>query len=200
LGEGRIVREAAPKEGTEQAPAKEEGEATASTLEARLTAVADEYSDVNGPVVEAIQAMRAEIAALKPSAQRDEAPVSDADVEAIAVAYDTLAQSHPDYEQHGPGSAFDTWWKTQPDPVKGLANSFDPAEVSLALSLYKAQAGLTRAVAEDPGKRDGTASDRRARQLEGSRDTPSRGAPVAAGVPDDFSAAFNARVKAKAVT
>lgn len=187
---------AAPAKAEEQAPAKDGEGASASDLEARLAAVADEYGDVNGPLVEAIKGIQSDIASLKASPQREQMPVSDDEAEAVAKAYDTLAGDHPDYVQIAEDPAFDQWAASKPASVKALVNSFDPAEVSLALSLYKAEAGLARAAAGGTGKPGSTASsDRRERQLEGSRDTRSRGAPAAAGVPNDFRTAFAARVE-----
>lgn len=186
---------AAPKEGSEQAPAKDGEGATASDLEARLNAVADEYGDVNGPVVEAVKALQAEIATLKASPNREEPAVSEDETEAMAQAYDALGKDHPDYQQIAVSPEFQQWATAKPGSVQGLVNSFDPAEVSLALTLYKAEAGLARAAAGETRQPGSTANDKRTRQLEGSRDVPARNAPVAAGVPNDFSAAFKARVE-----
>lgn len=188
----------APAEGL--VPAKEGDEAGASDLEARFKSSVEEYNDVVGPVAEMVEALKAEIATLKASPQREQA-VSDADAEVMAQAYDTLAQDHPDYQYIAALPQFQQWAEAKPDSVKGLVNSFDPAEVSLALTLFKAEAGLAGAAGGQSGQLGSTAaSDKRQRQLEGSRDTRSRGAPAVAGVPNDFSAAFHARVKATAKT
>lgn len=186
---------AAPKEGSEQTPAKDGEEAAASDLEARFKSSVEEYGDVVGPVAQVVEALKAEIAELKASPQREQPAVSDDETEAMAQAYDVLAQDHSDYQQIAVSPEFQQWAMAKPGSVQGLVNSFDPAEVSLALTLYKAEAGLARAAEGEAGKPGSTADDRRKRQLEGSRDTPSRGAPVAAGVPNDFKTAFNARIE-----
>jgi hypothetical protein len=189
----------APAKPASQEPAEREdkGEATAETLEARLDAVADEYGDVNGPVVEAIKALRSEIAELKPSAKRDAAEVSDAEAEEVAKAYDSLGQKHPDFAQLADNPAFHTeWLGRQPASVVAMANSHDPAEVSLVLTLFKAEQTATKQPGSGEGGTGGTAQgDKRARQLAGSRQPDNRGAPAAAGTPNDFSAGFKARTR-----
>jgi hypothetical protein len=193
---------ASPPPKAEEKPGAEtsaEGKASAETLEAKLDAAAEEYGDVVGPLVDAVKSMRAEIAAMKPSEKRDAPAVTDAEVEEAAKAFDTLAGKHPDYEKIALDPAFHTeWLGKQSKAVVALANSNDPAEISLALTLYKAESGIaSKQPGEDAGGNGGTAQDdRRARQKEGSRQPEGRGT-AATGVPDDFGSAFKSRAAAK---
>lgn len=169
-------------------------EAAASDLEARLQAVTDEYGDVVGPIAEVLKAVRDDIASLKNVTSKVEV---EADAKALTEAYTALEQVHPDYAALASDQNFGAWLGDQPKQVIDLANSFDPREVSLALTLFKTERSAAMATppgqARDQGNQGGSAADRRARQLEGSRQVASRGAPAAAGVPDDFGSAFKAR-------
>lgn len=187
----------APKQQEEQADEGEGGE-TASDLDKRLQAVTDEYGDVVGPIVEALKEVRGQIDQIGKTATT-QAEV-DADAAEMAAGLAELEKVHPDISSHGPGSDFDKWLAEQPEKVIGLANSFDPREVSLVLTLFKTErsAAIASQTGEggDQGQQGSTATvDKRARQLEGSRALPNRGAPVAAQVPNDFSAAWKARAQ-----
>jgi hypothetical protein len=198
-----LTRTAEPpsKKDTEEQPkakAEEDTATKAADLDARLEAVADEYGDINGPIIDAIKGIRAEIAELKPKVDKVDL---DSDSEELAKAYAVLEGKHPDYATIGADPAFNEWASTQPEKVKELLVSYDPDEVSLGLSLYKAERKVTQAAAGegDQGKDGGTATgDRRERQLDGSRQVTHRGAPAATGVPDEFGAAFKARARAAA--
>lgn len=187
------TREAAPaKQGEEQAEAGEQG---APDLEARLNASAEEYGDVVGPVAEMVKALKAEVATLTASATRHQV---DADAERQTEAYSALEAAHPDFIAIAEDPKFHTaWLSQQPQGVQALANSNDPREVSLALGLYKAEAGLARSQPRDGQGDAGSAAqdDKRARQLDGNRQVTARGAPAATGVPNEFKTAFAHRAK-----
>ncbi len=191
-----------------QAPqAKPEGEQATegdgddvSDLDKRLQSVTDEYGDVVGPIVEALKEVRGQIDKIGKTATT-KAEV-DADAAEITASLGLLEKVHPDLKDHGPGSDFDKWLTEQPEKVIGLANSYDPREVSLALTLFKTErsAAIASQTGEggDKGQQGSTATvDKRARQLEGSRAVTNRGAPVAAQVPNEFSAAWKARAQQK---
>lgn len=191
------TRQAAPEQkqeaetGTEQAVA---------SLDDRLKAIAEgDYADVNGPLVEVIADLRKEIASLTPSPNREQpGDAIEADAAEIAKAYEELEQAHPDYRIIGASQEFAEWAGKQPKEVQAMIGSYDAGEVSLALRLFKAEAGPAP---KQPGSGSGgngstAQDDRRARQMEGSRQPASRGAPAAAGVPNEFGAAFKARAKA----
>ncbi len=189
----------------EEAEGGNDKAASADDIEARLDQVATDYSDVNGPVVEEIKRLRQEIGSLKASANRNEV---EADAEKLTEAYEALEEKHSDFVDFAPPGddgtppgkqfeAFAGWLVEQPDNIKLLANSFDPKEVSLALTLFKTESGL---VTEQPGDRGGegkgstATEDKRQRQLSGNRDAkPKGGAPAATGVPNEFGSAFKAR-------
>lgn len=167
---------------------------TPTDIEARLKAVTDEYGDIIGPVAEIVQELRTKIDGLEASATRHEV---DRDAEALTQAYTALEAAHPDYQQVAADQAFHQWLGEQTTGVKALANSFDPKEVSLALQLFKTERGAVSGASTETsegGNGGNTATgDRRERQLEGMRQAPSRGAPAATGVPNDFGSAFKSR-------
>lgn len=165
---------------------------TASDIEKKLDEVAAEYGDVLGPLPELVKGLRKEIADLKASPTRE--AVSDDDAEAMAEAYDQLEGKHADYKEIAGDPEFAKWAGNQPKSVQALVQSFDPQEVSLALTLYKAEAGIALKPPGDDEEGDGgtATADKRKRQLEGSRQVASRGAPAAAGVPKDFGSGFRA--------
>lgn len=176
-----------------------EGEGSqAGTLEGKLKAIAEgEYSDVVGPVAEVVADLRKEIADLKASATRHEV---DQDAAELTEAYAKLEEKHPDYAQVAGSQEFQAWAGKQEPKVLALLNSYDPEEVSLGLQLYKAESKASSTVAGEEGQGgDGSAAtgERRQRQLDGLKQPTARGAPAAAGVPNDFRAAFRQRAGQK---
>lgn len=189
-----------PEQGsTDQSQGNGESQAAeqsaAEALEAKLDAVAEEYGDVLGPLPELVKELRKEITDLKASKNRDEV---DADAEALAEAYDRLGEAHPDYQEIAGSREFHQWIGQQPQKVQALLNSYDPAEVSLGLKLYKVESGIgANPGGSDQGDTGGATGDRRERQLGGLRQATTRGAPATSGVPNDFGAAFKSRAKAQ---
>lgn len=197
----------APSPAPEAKPAKqdaepegsESGEATASDLDKRLQAAVEEYGEVVGPLADVVKEIRAEIDGIKASVSKVEV---DADAQELTKAYADLEKVHPDFAAVAEDKNFSAWLGDQPSKVVDLANSFDPREVSLVLTLFKTErsaalASQTGQEGEDKGDKGSTATDtKRQRQLEGSRQVPGKGQPSAAGVPNDFSSAFKARAKA----
>lgn len=172
------------------------GEAqTASDIDKRLGEAVEEYGDIIGPLHEVVTDLRKQIATLEASPKRHEVTVEDA--EAMAEAYDKLAEAHSDYQEIASSPGFSTWLGGQPKSVQNLANSYDPQEVSLALTLFKAESKVSsEATTEESEGKGGTATgDKRERQLDGLRNPTSRGAPAAAGVPNEFGSAFKARAE-----
>lgn len=192
------TRAAPPERKTEEPADKQtgaEGDGTteAESIEAKLDKIADEYGDVVGPLPEIVKELRKQIGDLQASATRHEV---DTDAAAMTEAYKELESKHPDYASfNDQNAAFVEWFGGQPGNIQALVSSFDPKEVSLALTLFKTESGLTTGGAGDGQEGEGgTASgDRRKRQLEGSKDVPVRGQPAASGVPNDVSSAFKAR-------
>lgn len=184
----------APAEQKPEAAAEGDAGKKAADLDARLNSTAEEYGDVVGPLVEVIKELRSEIATMKPKV---DAVDLDKDANEIAAAYAQLGSKHPDWEQIASDDGFKSWTASQPANVQALLGSSDPDEVSLGLSLYKAEGRVAAAAdAGNEGKPGSTATgDRRQRQLEGSRDVKARGAPAAAGIPNEFGAAFHARAQ-----
>lgn len=188
------------QDATTEGTTEGEGTGKVSDLDKRLQSAVEEYGDVVGPLAEVLADVRKEVAALKGTISTVEEIASEQELEE---AKEALAAVHPDYAALAVDDNFNAWLGDQPSPVIDLANSFDPREVSLALTLFKTErsAALASQPGEEgePGNTGSTATDtKRQRQLEGSRQVPGKGAPAAAGTPKDFSAAFKARAHAEA--
>lgn len=194
------TRAAAPADrGEEQPTERKPEESEAAALDERLKRAREEYGDVIGPVADVIDELRAEISTLKASATRHQV---EEDAEAITAQLAELESKHKDYrEYNGENPDYVEWFSQQPANIQSLANSFDAREVSLALTLFKAERGISSDAGAEPTKGEddaGTAQgDKRRRQLEGSRQVSTRGVPAAGGVPNDFKSAFHARAKAQ---
>lgn len=189
-----------PKQAAEEQPSErndeggESDKGEASDIEARLKAVRDEYGDIVGPVADVIDELRSEVAGLKASATRHQV---DTDAAALTEAYATLESNHPDYRDIPAKPEFAEWYGKQPKGVQALFNSYDPQEVSLALTFFKTETAATSSseasTETDKGGDGGTATgDKRERQLEGLKQPVGRGAAVS-GVPNDFKSGFAAR-------
>ena len=169
------------------------GETSATDIEAKLKAVTDEYGDILGPLPELVKDLRKQVETLTASATRQEV---DRDAEALTEAYKVLEDKHPDYKEIPAKPEFIEWFGKQTPGIQALVNSFDPHEVSLALQLFKTESGASSQATGEGGEGgDGSTAtgDRRERQLDGLRQAPSRGAPAAVGVPNDFKSAFKQR-------
>lgn len=181
----------APAATTETA-SDDNGSDQAADLEAKLKTAAEEYPDAVGPLVEVIADIRKSIAGLNQSV----APiVEDQDSAAMAKAYADLEKAHPDYRAVAADPNWHAWIADQPEKVQQLAESYDPREVSLTIALFKTerQAAVLPGEGEDPTLN--ATEEKRKRQLDGGKDVSSKNIPAAAGVPDDFGAAFNARAQ-----
>lgn len=179
--------EARPPSEQRQDPAPQ-GDADKPDRAQRLKASAEEYPDAVAAIVEELEESRAEIKRLSDMVK----PVADdRDAAEMTEAYSNLEKDHPDFREIAEDESWTNWLQDQPANVQKLGNSWEPAEVSAALRLFKAERAEATA-GQEPAKPSAT-DEKRGRQLDGSRIVPSRGAPVATGVPDDFSSAFRAR-------
>lgn len=185
------------------APKAEEGEQPSSAkgtdLDAQYAKAIEEFPEVVGPLAERQKQLEAEMARLKGFADLVEV---NTDAEQLAQALDDLEKVHPDFREYNEGNAgFMAWLGEQPEPFQQAAGSTDPASVAKVLTLYKVERSAAPATpsgeGSDPGSQEGSATDdKRARQLDGNRQVPARGAPVVAGVPNEFSSAWKARAAA----
>lgn len=165
----------------------------AADLQKRLDQAVEDYPDAVGPIAEIIKEMREGMAQLASTVK----PIAtDMEAEQLTEAFEQLEQNHSDYVEIAQDRNFLSWVGSQPKSVQAMVNSFDPLEVSLGLTLYKAERAKATAEAGGGQEPKSNATDaKRERQLEGSRQVSSRGAPAAAGTPNDFSAAFKARAE-----
>lgn len=168
-------------------------DANAADLEAKLKAAADEYPDAVGPLVEVIADIRKQIEGISSTV----APISEAqDEAAMTEAFKQLEKAHPDYREIANDPNWEAWVADQPANIQALAESFDPREVSLTITLFKTERQAE--VSPGNGQNDPTPNateEKRKRQLDGGKDVPSKGIPAAGGVPNDFGAAFKARAQ-----
>ena len=184
-----------------QTKSEDEGGDGANPDDADLARITEEYGDVVGPIVKRLEAIQGKIDAIDlTSTTRDEV---NADAEEMTQAFATLERDHPDFMQIAQDQNFENWKSAQTPKVQALSESYDPGEVSLVLTKFKAERSAAMAMQSgqdsDQGIQEGSATDdRRQRQLEGSKAVTTRGAPAAAGVPNDFSSAFKARTAATA--
>ena len=164
----------------------------------KLAQLREEYGEVAGPLVDAIEA-------LKGSVDQMRAPVEQIEHERETAQYDAqvqlLAGKHPDWGTAFKRPEFVGWFEEQPQFIKAAiernANFIvDGQEAATVLDLFKRDIG---AAAPPPQSQTGQQqtdtrlSDRRARQLDAGRDAASRGGQsAAAGVPDDFDTAMEA--------
>lgn len=169
---------------------QDQGGKTANDLEERLSRAAEDYPDAVGPLKEMVEQLGKKLGDLSSKVE----PIAERESEeALRSAYDALASKHPDYAEIARDQGFHEWAGSQTPGIQTLVRSLDPEEVSLALTLYKTEAGIEQTPAASGGKTETDA--RRGRQLDATRDVVSRGAPVASGTPNDFEAAFQARMK-----
>jgi hypothetical protein len=173
----------------------------AETKAERLKQLREDYPDLAGPILDLIDDAQREIKAV---VGRVSPVIEASDVAAVEAQEKALAEKHPDWATIGASQDFAGWASSQPKTIRDLCSSFDAAEVSAALSLFKQERDASKAKEPDPAPgndpkpQDQQRDDRRDRQLQGARDRPSRAAPTAAGAPDDFEAAFDHFAKRRA--
>lgn len=180
---------AAPAQPKPQEQQQDQGDESAKDLEKRLAQAAEDYPDAVGPLKELVEQMGKKIADLSQQVE----PISERQSQSeLQEAYSLLAEKHPDFADIAQDAKFSTWIAEQTPGVQGMANSFNPDEVSLVLTLYKSEAGIE----QQPVSTGRTETDaKRGRQLDATRDVPSSGAPAASGTPNDFDAAFRDRAR-----
>jgi len=186
---------AAPKE-PQKTEAKDQADAKDSieNLEAEVKKAAEDYPEAAGPLAKMIEQVKRQVDEVASTVK----PIADQRTEAeLTRAYETLGEKHPDYMDFIEGDKREKlvdWVQTQRPGIQRLLGSHDPEDVSLGLTLFKAETGTEQQPAEEDPKSEKTETDaKRKRQLEGSKDTPDKGVPAASGAPDDFGAAFKAR-------
>jgi hypothetical protein len=169
----------------------QDSDESASDLDKRLKQATEDYPDAVGPLVEVIADIRKEIGKLS---NRVEPIADENDTAMLTKAYADLETAHPDYRQYVGDKNFDAWVADQPANIQQMANSMDAREVSLTLTLFKAERQAAMAGSDAGHKPNNDANEKkRERQLDGSKHVPNKGAPAAAGVPNDYSSAFKAR-------
>lgn len=187
----------------QEATESDEAADTAADVDEEYRKAMEDYPEVVGPVVKRFEAIVADLQSKVDALPASQTPQDsvDADAEEMTKALETLSESHPDFREIGQDPAYHEWLAKQSPKVKGFAESYDPEEVSLHLTMFKAERSLAAARKgdEEQGEQESTATgDKRKRQIEGSRQVSSRGQPAAGGVPNDFGSAFDSRAKAKA--
>jgi hypothetical protein len=163
----------------------------------KLAQLREEYGDVAGPLVDAVEALKGDVDQLRrPVAEMEQGQHMARYQEQV----DTLAIKHPDWETAFRHGGFAGWYEQQPQFIRQAiernANEIvDGQEAALVLDLFKQSigAGQQPPLRQEQNDTNARLSDRRARQLDAGRDAASRGGQsAAAGVPDDFDTAMEA--------
>lgn len=188
----KAEREAAELRTRLAAPQEQAPPATKPEPSDKLKAVAQEYGEVAGPLVEELVELRSIVSRLENSnasvveqaRARDQLRLA----EAAAGEEQKLAETHPDWLEVVNAAEFATWVQSGPRFIRdGVARNgdgiVDGEEAASILSLFKQSQGQP---APDPLR------TKRERQLEGARAVPVR-TPGATpqGTPDDFGAAWD---------
>lgn len=195
-----------PKEEGGEDKGKKGGDAW-QALDDKIKQIEEDYPEIAGVLVPLLKAQRDEIADLKSKVT----PVIEADqAEAVAAAQEAIESRHKDWRNYGDpaipqfaewlasqpanvqadNKAFRGWLEAQPPKVQALADSWEPQEVAVALTLFKTErAEATKKAGEDSGK-DAETDAKRRRQLDGGKAVTSKTGSVASGAPDDFKGAF----------
>lgn len=176
-------------------PQQEQRSEGQKALDEKISKLREEYPDVAGPLIEALQAQRDELTEVR---SRMESVTQDRQAAYIEQEQAALDARHPDWRDIAADPSFAEWIESQPEGIQRLATSWDAQETSVALTLYKAErmAPTSQGTAAPPAPPaapapEAAATDaRRSQQLEGGRDVRSRPAPASSGPPEDFEAAF----------
>ena len=156
-----------------------------------LKAWREEYPEVAEPVLRLIQAQQETIDRLSGTMGKIDEDKAETFYEKQFTVY---AEQHPDWADYvGPqsrhGTKFAGWLEAQPRYVREAVernsdNIVDANEAADVLSKFKREAGISG------GQASPKPDVRRQKQLDAAADVRTKTPPVAAGVPDDFEAAF----------
>lgn len=161
-------------------------------LQKRMDQVAEDYPEVAGPFMDAINGLRDQLATLG----KQVAPIAEAkDEEELVQAHIDLEKAHPDYREIGADESYRGWISSQPESIQRLAQSYDAKEVGSVLSLFKLE--REAAIANLGGKtsENNETNARRQRQLDGNKAVTQGSQPASSATPNDFEAAFKRRSK-----
>lgn len=163
-------------------------------LDAKLAKLKEEAPEVAEPIIEALEAQREQLKAVK---EMTDTVARDRDEAIVAAQLQALQKMHPDFLEIREDEKWGIWLAEQPSNIQALANSWDAREVSVALTLFKTDmmeaAPKPEAEAEKSEEKPKAKSEtdtKREQQLEAAADVRSKPAPLASGPPEDFEAAF----------
>lgn len=185
LDELRAKVAAQPAPGGDAAPGTGDGAAGGEPdeLDAELSRVADEYSEILAAPLKKIADLESRIAMLSKDASRhaelEQAQADLAETERLAAEEQALATDHPDWGEQVQSQEFADWALSQPKMIldaihrNGSAKGIvDGAEASKVLTLFKQETGIAA-----PGTGGGNPdplAEQRARQLAGSQHIPTK--------------------------
>jgi hypothetical protein len=148
----------------------------------------EDYPEIAGPLVEQLNAVRAELESLKPAVGNFQQQQETA---FYVQQQELLTQQQPDWQTVLADDRFGGWLQEQPLPVqqafeRNSERIADGREAAWLVGQFKTALGIGQG---QPSQQ----ASRRAKQLASGRDFGGgSGAPVAEGIPDDFDAAMNA--------
>lgn len=167
-----------------------------SAKEKKLAELREEYPDLAEPILDDMAEMRAELAELKKGYGAIEQERVSA---AVQGQQDMLIAKHPDYLTVAADERFGGWLQSAPLAIQQafLRNSekiVDAEDAALVIGMFKNEMGIGatgQQASPQPSAQQPAPSQRRQRQLNSGRDAGGNGPAAAAGVPNDFEAAFN---------
>lgn len=185
---------------TEQQPGgSDQGEKPQGTLtKEQIDQLREDYPDLAGPLLDAMQAQSDQIARLsKGVGQYEEAQTA----EFLGQQAKILTDEHPDYLDVAGDERFEGWLDGQPQSVKQAFERnreyiVDGRDAALVIGRFKSDLGIG-AKADPQPQGQGTSQQqpteqdsKRQRQLAGNRDAGRSGPAATTGIPkDDFDAA-----------
>ncbi len=173
-----------------------EPKADPSAKEKALAELRDEYPDLAGPLLDEMAEMRARLERLDQGYGAIEQQRATA---AVQQQEQRLLELHPDYADAARDERFMGWLETKPQAVKdafqrNFHSIVDAEDAALVIGMFKNEMGIGatgQQASPQPSAQQPAPSQRRQRQLNSGRDAGGNGPAAAAGVPNDFEAAFN---------
>lgn len=157
----------------------------------RLKQLREDYPEFE-PLLEVLGGLTEEVTTIKGNVVQTE----DREFEQLLEEQTSiLEKDHPDWMEYAkPDPKFSDWLATQPRHVREAAQRnaeyiFDASEVSDVLSRYKDHLGVSQR--GNDGNPDPKPDARRQAQKDGARSIRANYPAAAAGIPDDYDAAFD---------
>lgn len=157
----------------------------------------EDYPEIAGPIVAALQRLEARTQELAVPVQNLAAQQQSLEVDQ---RYAALAEKHPDWQTYATDQRWGAFLNEQPRFVQEMfarnVDVSDPEEAAFVLTRFKEYIGVKTPPASTEPAPANTEVQRRQRQLDAARDGGTSGAgATVTGIPDDFDAAMAAYAK-----